>query len=209
MLLVQLATRAAFAAAATGLAVVAVRGFVKPLPRLAIAMLGACAVLMVVTAMAVMPGAVLLGATLLLGWTLLVLAAIDAAILRLPDLFTLPLAALGLAVAWTLPGHPIGEHAAAAALGWLAFDALAWVFRRLRGHDAMGPGDAKLAGAAGAWLGLAALPSTVVLGCAAAFVWIALRGATQGRRVLTEPLPFGPPLALAIWIVWLYGSLPS
>jgi leader peptidase (prepilin peptidase)/N-methyltransferase len=168
-------------------------------------MICACAALMVATAMVVMPTPLLVAATVVLGWSLLVLAAIDAGTFRLPDPLTLPLALAGLGVSWMLPGQPLGLHAAAAAVAYLAFSAIASAFLHFRGHEAMGPGDAKLAAVAGAWLGLAALPSTIVIACAVAFVWIALRAATRGRRVLAEPLPFGPPLALAIWVAWLCG----
>jgi leader peptidase (prepilin peptidase)/N-methyltransferase len=73
--------------------------------------------------------------------------------------------------------------------------------------DGLGLGDAKLLGAGGAWLGWAPLPSVLVIACLASIVWVAVRRLSQGPRALQSPIAFGAPLALAIWIVWLYGPL--
>jgi len=153
------------------------------------------------------PSSLVLAASLALGWTLACLAMIDLICFRLPDVLTLPLLAAGLAVAALLPGRPILDHLAAAAAGWAALAALAWTFRRWRGVDGLGLGDAKLLGAAGAWLGWRPLPSVLIIACAAAFVWVAVQAASRGRVALTDRLAFGAPLCLAIWVVWLHGPL--
>jgi leader peptidase (prepilin peptidase)/N-methyltransferase len=149
----------------------------------------------------------LLVASLALAWSLVSLAAIDLAAYRLPDALTLPLMAGGLLVALLLPGRPILEHAAGAAVGWGALAGLAWAFRRWRGVDGMGLGDAKLYGAAGAWLGWGALPSVMLVACVAAFIWVALRVLRRGREAAREGIAFGVPLSLAILAVWLEGPL--
>jgi leader peptidase (prepilin peptidase)/N-methyltransferase len=142
-----------------------------------------------------------------LGWTLLALAWIDARSFLLPDALTLPLLAGGLAmVAWTDPAA-LGLHALAALVGYAAFRALAWAYARLRGREGLGGGDAKLLAAGGAWLGPAALPAVVVL---AALAGIAAAGALAlaGRRMdAGTALPFGPALAGAIWLIWLFPDL--
>jgi len=142
----------------------------------------------------------------LLGWTLLVLVWIDWEHLRLPDALTLPLLLAGLAVtAWLTP-DALTAHAAAAALGWLALLGLGVLYRRLRGRDGLGEGDAKLLGAAGAWVGPAGLPSIVllaaVIGLAVALIaWLAKRNVSSATAI-----PFGPCLAAALWADWLHGS---
>jgi leader peptidase (prepilin peptidase)/N-methyltransferase len=74
----------------------------------------------------------------------------------------------------------------------------------LRGRDGLGGGDAKLAAAAGAWLGAAALPTVIFLAAVSGLV-MALGLRVSGRKVGGEvKLPFGPPLCTAIWIIWLY-----
>ena len=99
----------------------------------------------------------LLWASLGLGWALLALAAIDLRHLVLPDILCLPLIPAGLAIAWALDPALLPDHALGAILGFAAFVAIAFVYRRLRGREGLGMGDAKLLAAAGAWLGWRAL----------------------------------------------------
>lgn len=146
------------------------------------------------------------GITLGLAWALFTLAAIDVLAFRLPDLVTLPLAAGGL-VASLILTNEIWAHLAGAVIGYCAFAAISWAFARLRGREGLGQGDAKLAAAAGAWLGWTPLPSVVLIACAAGFLWVAAMAIVRGRAALTERIPFGVALAIAIWVVWLYGPL--
>lgn len=155
----------------------------------------------------VAPAGWILALSLGLGWTLLCLAAIDLAAFRLPDVFTLPLLAAGLAASVLLPGRPFLGHLAGAGVGWGLLAALAFGYRRWRGVEGLGLGDAKLLGAAGAWLGVYALPSVVLIAALLALAWALARSLRPGRRAAGEPIAFGAPLALAIWIVWLHGPL--
>lgn len=144
-------------------------------------------------------------ASIILSACLLTLAVVDLAVLRLPNLLTLPLVLLGLAAA----AHEktgLLSHCAGALAGWLLIFGLAVVFRRLRGREGIGMGDAKLLAAVGAWCGWRALPFTVMLACLLAFTWICLRFLRPGRADPREPVPFGAPLALAFWVVRLYGA---
>ena len=138
-----------------------------------------------------------------LGWTLLLLAAIDVAALRLPDIITIPLAVAGLcfaeSVSATLPERFIGL-----AVGTSTLAALDLLYGRLRHRAGIGLGDAKLLGAAGAWLGWRALPSVLLIGCAGALVWVAVRILARGRSASGEAIPFGAPLCLALGILWLF-----
>lgn len=153
----------------------------------------------------VMPTAWLLGITLALGWALLVLGVVDLLAFRLPDILTLPLAAAGLLLSLGLPDHdPLG-HLIGMLAGFCVLYLIAEVYRRVRAREGLGLGDAKLAGAAGAWLGWQALPSVILIACAAAFIWVGIAVALRGRGVLTEQIAFGVPLCFAFWLVWLYG----
>jgi leader peptidase (prepilin peptidase) / N-methyltransferase len=140
-----------------------------------------------------------------LGWILLALAVCDWRSYRLPDALTLPLILLGLAATWWLRPEELTAHALAAALAYTAFRALAWLYRRLRRREGLGQGDAKLLAAAGAWVGLAPL-GDVVLAAAAIGLLLAVNLAVRaGRRLSGQTvLPFGPCLAFATWLVWLY-----
>jgi leader peptidase (prepilin peptidase)/N-methyltransferase len=159
-------------------------------------------------ALVVPPGWVL-AISLALGWTLICLAAIDLAVFRLPDAFTLPLLGAGLAVAWVLPGAPVAEHLVAAAGGWALLAGLALGYRAWRGVEGLGLGDAKLLGAAGAWLGVRALPSVLLIACLAAFAWVGVLAVRRGTLAARTRIAFGAPLSLAIWIVWLHGPLAA
>ena len=143
-----------------------------------------------------------------LGWTLLALSAIDAERRILPDLLTLPLAPAGLAVVWMIDPDAIVSHAAGAVVGYAVFEAVRFLYRRLRGREGLGQGDSKLLAAGGVWVGAIGLPTVVLYGSLAALAWILVRRAWTGGTVtaVTE-LPFGPFLALGIWLVWLYGPL--
>lgn len=144
-----------------------------------------------------------IAAACVLGWALLCAAWIDWEHFILPDVIVLPLLLAGLAVNWLRIDDLPADAALGAAVGYSAFAGLAWSYRRLRGHDGLGMGDAKLLAAGGAWLGWEALPAVVLIaagiGLAAAGIgWLAGRRVTRMTR-----LPFGPCLALAIWAVFL------
>ena len=155
----------------------------------------------------VMPADWRLLAGLGLGWCLVCLATIDLIAFRLPDVFTLPLLVSGLAAALALPGRPILDHCIGALAGWAVLAALGWLYRRWRGVDGIGLGDAKLLAAGGSWLGWPDLPSVLIVACVVSLIWIAV-GVLRGRRAHpSTPIAFGAPLCLAIWVVWLHGPL--
>ena len=149
----------------------------------------------------------LLWVSLGLGWILLALAAIDLRHYLLPDVLTLPLIPGGLAVAYALDPALLPAHALGALVGFGAFAVIGILYRRLRGRDGLGLGDAKLLAAAGAWLGWAALPSVVVIGAALALAFALAQALAGAKLALTGKLAFGPHLALAFWLVWLFGPL--
>ena len=141
----------------------------------------------------------------LLGWWLLALGWIDLRQWLLPDALTLPLVLAGLGAAAVLDPEQLTNRALGAALGYLGFRLIASVYRALRGREGLGQGDAKLLAASGAWVGASALPQ-VILGAAASALLAAvcLRLACV-RLAAHSALPFGPFLALATWVIWLFG----
>ena len=141
-----------------------------------------------------------------LGWALLALAWIDCEHMVLPDALTLPLVLAGLGVTWLAAPSAIGDSALGALAGYLALRGLALGYRRLRGRDGLGEGDAKLLAASGAWLGWAALPRVVLIGAVAGLALAGVQAARGRRPHGATALPFGPCLALGTWLVWLYGG---
>lgn len=139
-----------------------------------------------------------------LGWGLLALAAVDAASFRLPLGGTLPLLVAGLGAVEIVSPGSAASHAAAACAAWLGMEAVAWIYRMVRGREGLGGGDAWLLAAGGAWAGPAALPGIVFLAAVSAVLYSGIRA----RRVVRHmAVPFGPFLAGGIWIAWLYGPL--
>ena len=165
----------------------------------------AAAVGVALWAVAVVPAA-WLWPTLGLGWALLTLAVIDARHLILPDVLTLPLISAGLLViALALPDG-LGASLIGATVGFAAPMAVRGLYGRLRGREGLGLGDVKLLAAAGAWLGWQGLPWVVLIAAVAALVSVLGVAAIRRRLDSAAPIPFGPFLCLAFWLVWLYGT---
>jgi leader peptidase (prepilin peptidase)/N-methyltransferase len=141
-----------------------------------------------------------------IGWTLLTLSWIDVRCMWLPDVLTLPLLLAGLAFTLTVRPADATAHAAGAAVGYLGLRGISWSYRTIRGREGIGGGDAKLLGAAGAWLGLPGLPYVLLLAALLGLAMAACLG-LQGRRLHAHlALPFGPCLALAFWLIWMHGG---
>lgn len=145
-----------------------------------------------------------LGATLALMITLLLITLIDLRSFRIPDALSLPLLAAGLILAWLLPDFDrratdLPDHVIGAGVAFLLFAVLGEVIYRRTGTEALGLGDAKLFGAAGAWLGWQDLPAVLLIasitGLACALI---VRYRTGGSAIA-----FGPWIALGFLAVWL------
>ena len=143
----------------------------------------------------------LLWADCALGWTLLALACIDWTHLRLPDALTLPLLLAGLTATAVLDPDAAPDHAAAAAIGYLALRLVGAGYRAWRGRDGLGGGDAKMLAAAGAWVGIAGVGPTILMAALAGIAVTALRG---GGMRATTVVPFGTFLAMGTWLTRLY-----
>lgn len=170
-----------------------------PLLELACALIGALA-------LAVHPG-VAGAAGAVFGWLLATLALIDIDHFWLPDRLVAPLGLAGLGAGLLGLAPPIADRLIGAAGGFGLLAAVGWAYRRWRGRDGLGGGDAKLFAAIGAWLGWHALPATLLLAALAGLGWCLVMIAA-GRTVSAgDRLPFGALLALAAWPLWLSGAL--
>jgi leader peptidase (prepilin peptidase)/N-methyltransferase len=143
----------------------------------------------------------------LLGWWLLALGWIDLRCWLLPDALTLPLIIAGLAAAFLFNPDQLTDRALGTALGYFSLMAIAALYRRLRGREGLGGGDAKLLAASGAWLGAAALPQVILLAALSALAAAGFLRLAGIRLGIHSALPFGPFLALATWILWLFGPV--
>lgn len=143
----------------------------------------------------------------LLAVQLSLLLAIDIARMLLPNVLTASLAATGLLASWWLADGMWWERILAMLVGFAILALLAWAYRRYRHREGLGLGDAKLLGALGAWVGLTGLPSILLLAAVGGLIFGLGRAAIHGRASLYRRLPFGPFLAIAGWVTWLYGPL--
>lgn len=140
----------------------------------------------------------------LLGWALLLLSVIDLQRRILPDILTLPLVFIGLLFGAAEGLDAFLARLSGAGAGFALFAGMTFLYRFVRGREGLGLGDAKLAAAAGAWLGWSALPSVVFLAATAAlagtFIYQVSKGEAIGRYTA---LAFGPYIALSFWIHWM------
>ena len=141
----------------------------------------------------------------LLSCFLVAMSGIDVRTQLLPDQLTLPLLWLGLIASVDNLFVPAKAAIAGAVLGYLSLWVVYWVYKQLTGKVGMGHGDFKLLAALGAWAGYKALLPIVMLssivGAVVGSIWLMTKGRDQGT-----PIPFGPYLAIAGWIVFLWGD---
>lgn len=138
-------------------------------------------------------------------WLLVAMSFIDADTTLLPDNLTLSLLWLGLLLNLRGTYAPLSDAVIGACAGYLALWLVYWGFKLLTGREGMGYGDFKLLAALGAWMGWSRLlPIVLLSSVAGAVLGIALMVfARHGRNV---PIPFGPYLAIAGFVVLLYGG---
>lgn len=149
----------------------------------------------------------ILAASCLFGWWILLLAVIDWREFLLPDLLTLPLAVVGIAISYGIDRARVLDHLIGAVAGFLVFAALGFIYSKLRKREGLGLGDAKLMAALGAWLSWQALPSVLLFAAVGGLIFVLLLSVLRKPLSSKDPIPFGAFLALAGGLVWLYGPL--
>lgn len=138
-------------------------------------------------------------------WTLIAAAVIDLRTQYLFDELTLPLLWLGLLAAAAGLTRPPEDAILGAAAGYLALWSVYWLFKLVTGREGMGYGDFKLLAALGAFCGVGGLLPIVLISSAIGAItggaWLVWRG-----RDRATPIPFGPFLAAAGWVQYVYGA---
>lgn len=143
---------------------------------------------------------------ILFTWFLVAMSGVDFRTQLLPDSLTLPLMWLGFIAAHENLFVGPKTAIAGAAVGYGSLWLVWWLFKQLTGKEGMGHGDFKLLAAIGAWCGLKGILPTILMsslvGAIIGSVWLAMKG-----RDKATPLPFGPYLAIAGWIVFMWGDV--
>ncbi|HIP94544.1 MAG TPA: prepilin peptidase [Leucothrix sp.] len=142
-------------------------------------------------------------AALLFTWVLILLSMIDAKTMLLPDNLTLPLMWFGIAVNYHGLFVDLQSSVLGAMFGYLSLWSLFHLFKLITGKEGMGYGDFKILAAIGAWGGWQILPFTVfaasTLGAIIGILLIVIQ-----RNKESQPIPFGPWLALAGFIGFIW-----
>lgn len=143
-------------------------------------------------------------AGLALSFAMIALAGIDFHTQLLPDNITLPLLWAGLLMS-LVPVFVDPVYAIlGGAIGYLSLWSVYWLFKLLTGKEGMGHGDFKLIAALGAWMGpWSLLPIILISSILGAVIGsIALLVQRQDR---STPIPFGPFIAVAGWVQFVWG----
>ncbi|MDP6413996.1 MAG: A24 family peptidase [Gammaproteobacteria bacterium] len=146
-------------------------------------------------------------AVLLLAWCLLALTLIDFDHQLLPDDITLPLLWLGLLVNAVDLGFGVSLRDAVIGTiaGYLVLWGFYWIFKLATGKEGMGYGDFKLLAALGAWMGWQSLLPIIILSSLVGAMLGLIMIVATGRNK-SVPMPFGPFLAGAGFIMLIWGS---
>lgn len=180
-------------------------GRTEPTATVAAALVVAYAAVAVAGMASRAPDALVVLASVVLAAGLLSASVIDAMSYRLPDPINATLAIAGL-VFGALSGWALAAQLASGAIGFAALWIVGEAYRRLRGRDGIGLGDAKLLGVAGIWLGVEALPTVLLAAAVGALVWVLIRAVLRQTAPGGEWIAFGPFLAGGIWLVWTHGA---
>lgn len=111
------------------------------------------------------------------------LAWIDYRQYRLPDVLTLPLILIGLVLSLAGLGPEPLDAAIGAMVGFAVFWGLGTFYFEVRQVDGLGLGDAKLAAAAGAWLGWQMLPVFVLMASLSGLVFALATGRGAHQKI--------------------------
>ena len=142
---------------------------------------------------------------LLFTWALISLALIDFHTTLLPDSITLPLLWVGLLISLVPVFVAAPDAIVGAAAGYMILWIVFQTFKLITGKEGMGFGDFKLLAALGAWLGWAKLPLIILLSSlTGAIIGIMMMVVFKHQR--SQPIPFGPYLAIAGWIALMWGE---
>lgn len=116
----------------------------------------------------------------------------------IPDLITYP----GIVIGLFLSPYTLGLKTAG--LGAIVFAGI-FLVTALLSHGGMGGGDIKLAGVIGAFVGFTGSMMTLVFSSLAGGLWAVVL-LWQGKADRKTAIRFGPFLAAAAWLVWMYGT---
>ena len=138
-------------------------------------------------------------------FALVALTFIDLDTFLLPDDIVLPLLWLGLLFNLSTGFTDIKSAVIGVVAGYMILWVLFWLFKLIRGKEAMGYGDFKLLGAIGAWFGWQLLPAVILLSAVAGSIIGIYLMLFKGKNK-NYAIPFGPYLALGGIAALFFGQ---
>ncbi|MFT4650135.1 MAG: leader peptidase (prepilin peptidase)/N-methyltransferase [Polaribacter sp.] len=145
-------------------------------------------------------------AGLFFSWCLIAASGIDLGHKLLPDTITLPLMWLGILLSLFNVFIDLETSVIGAIAGYLFLWSVFWLFKLATGKEGMGHGDFKLLAALGAWCGWEMLLVIVLTSSMIAAI-IGIMMIILGKTERSTQIPFGPYLAGAGWISFLWGPV--
>lgn len=142
---------------------------------------------------------------LILSWSLIAASGIDLGHKLLPDNIVLPLLWLGILLSYFDIFVDLESSVIGAMAGYMSLWSVYIVFKLLTGKEGMGHGDFKLLAMLGAWMGwkllFVIILTSSIVGAIVGISMILLKKTSRGTQI-----PFGPYLAAAGWLAFLYGD---
>ncbi|MFM8454403.1 MAG: prepilin peptidase [Gammaproteobacteria bacterium] len=142
---------------------------------------------------------------------LLCMSVIDCKHYLLPDELTLGGLWLALLISTqdSLRMVPAESAILGAVLGYFSVWSVYWIYKLLTQKEGMGYGDFKLLAFLGAFLGPQQLPGLILLSSSLGSIYGLSVIFILRQKTFHQPIPFGPFLALAGWLLFLYPKLLS
>jgi leader peptidase (prepilin peptidase)/N-methyltransferase len=135
------------------------------------------------------------------------ICAIDARYGIIPDSLTAALAAGGLLQTWLVGQAGLLERGFEAVAVLAAATLFRTSYRWLRGFDGLGFGDVKFAAAATLWIGILSVPAMLLVAVMSAAIGLLIMRAGGHDLHGQQVVPFGPHLAVGLWLTWVAGPL--
>lgn len=144
-------------------------------------------------------------AALILTWGLIALSVIDLNHQFLPDPITYSLLWLGLFISIQPLFISSTSAILGALVGYLFLWSIAKLYILLRKKEGMGLGDCKMLAMIGAWVGIMSLLNVLLFASILALI-VGLLLLICKKIEGSNPIPFGPYIAIAGWCTLLYGD---
>jgi leader peptidase (prepilin peptidase)/N-methyltransferase len=139
---------------------------------------------------------------------LLAITFIDLEHRIIPDSMSLGGLVLGLATCWMVAVPTWQESLIGAAVGFLSFFSLSWLYHRFTGRVGLGGGDIKLLAMLGAFIGPAGVFATILISSIFGSIF-GIGWALLGKKsdLMKLSIPFGPFLVFGAMYYYLLGDI--